>query len=54
MPTGNVIDQFGDDNGLAHSCTAEQPGLATLFQRRQQIDNFDACFNNLRGYGALT
>ncbi len=31
MATRNIIDEFSNDNGLAHSRTTEHPGLATLF-----------------------
>src|SRR5439155_5732811 len=34
---GNVIDQFHDQDGLAHASTAEQTYLTTLGVRREQV-----------------
>jgi hypothetical protein len=40
--TCHVVDQFHDQNGLAHAGAAEQADLAALGVRRQQVDDLDA------------
>ena len=42
MRLGDVVDQLLDDHGLAHAGAAEQPDLAALQVRRQQIHHLDA------------
>ena len=44
---GDVIDEFHDDDGLAYARTAEGSDFATLGEGTDQIDNLDACFENL-------
>jgi hypothetical protein len=44
----DVVDQFHDQNGLAHAGAAEQADLAALGVRRHQVDDLDAGFENLR------
>jgi hypothetical protein len=39
---GDVVDQFHDQNGLAHAGTTEQADLAALGVRRQQVHDLDA------------
>jgi peptide chain release factor 1 len=45
---GDVVDQFHDQHGLADAGAAEQADLAALGVRREQIDDLDAGFENLR------
>ena len=52
MGLGDVVDQFHDQNGLAHTGAAEQPDLAALGVRRQQIHHLDAGDQNF-GLGRL-
>ncbi len=52
MLIGDVPDQFLDDDGLTHTGAAEQPDLAALGERRQQVDHLDAGLQDLPG-GAL-
>ena len=40
-------DQLGENDRLAETGTAEQPGLATADERRQQVDDLDARFEQL-------
>src|SRR5690606_21774516 len=39
---GDVVDQFLDENGLAHAGAAEQADLAALGVRSQKVENLDA------------
>jgi len=46
---GHVVDQFHDDDGLAHAGAAEQAHLAALHEGGQQVDDLDAGFENFGG-----
>jgi hypothetical protein len=37
----DASNQFGKNNGLAQSCTAEQSSFTTADERSQQINNLD-------------
>ena len=43
---GDAGDEFLDDDGLAEARPAEQTGLATAKERREQIDHLDAGFKH--------
>ena len=45
---GDIVDQFHDQHGLADARAAEQADLAALGVRREQVDDLDAGFENLR------
>ena len=45
--TGDTGDQLGENDRLAQTGTAEQTGLATADERRQQVDHLDARFEQL-------
>jgi hypothetical protein len=49
---GDVVDQFHDQNGLAHAGAAEQADLAALGVRRQQVHDLDARDEDF-GFGRL-
>ncbi len=49
---GDVVDQFLNQHGLADAGAAEQADLAALGVRRQQIDDLNACDQNIR-FGRL-
>merc|ERR1711970_16361 len=44
---GHVVDQFHDQDSLAHPGTAEETNLASLCVRGQQVDHLDASDENL-------
>ena len=44
---GDVVNQFLDQHGFAHTGTTKQTDLATLAIGRQQVDHLDPCFKNL-------
>ena len=48
MGLGDVVDQFLDEHRLTYAGAAEQPDLAALGVRREQIDDLDAGDENLR------
>ncbi len=50
---GHVIDQFHDDDGLAHARAAEQADLAALQERLDQVDDLDAGLEHLLVRGLL-
>ncbi len=43
----HAANQFHDDDGLSHTGTAEDTGLATLHERSNQVDYFDAGLEEL-------
>ena len=43
----DVVDELLDDDGLADAGAAEQPGLAALHVRRQQVHHLDPGFEDL-------
>ncbi len=45
---GDTGDEFGQNDGLAQSGSAEQPGLAAADERRQQVDDLDAGLEDFR------
>ncbi len=45
---GDIIDELHDQHGLADAGAAEEADLAAFGVRRQEIDNLDAGFENLR------
>ena len=45
---GDVVDQFHDQNRLAHAGAAEQADLAALGVGRQQVDHLDAGHEDFR------
>ena len=47
MGTGDAGDELGEDDRLAEAGTAEQAGLAAADERREQIDDLDACLEEL-------
>ncbi|EAQ04301.1 hypothetical protein OB2597_09164 [Pseudooceanicola batsensis HTCC2597] len=49
---GDVVDQFLDENRLAHTGTAEETDLAALGVGGQQVDHLDAGHEDL-GFGRL-
>ena len=49
---GDVVDQFHDQNGLAHAGTAEEADLAALGVGREQVDDLDAGHQDF-GFGRL-
>src|SRR5699024_6405951 len=53
MLGGDVVDQFQHVDGLADAGTAEQPDLATLGERAQQVDDLDAGFQQFLGAGLV-
>ena len=52
MALGDIVDQFLDQHGLADPGAAEQPDLAALGIRREQIDHLDAGDED-RAFGRL-
>ena len=44
---GDAGDQLGENNRLAETGTAEQTGFTTADERREQVDNLDAGFEQL-------
>ncbi len=48
--TGDAGDQLGEDDRLAQTGTAEQTGLAAADERREQVDDLDAGFEQLRSW----
>ena len=45
---GDIVDEFHDQHGLADAGAAEEADLAALGIGREQIDDLDAGFENLR------
>ncbi len=45
---GDVVDQLHDQHCLADAGAAEQPDLAALCVRREQIDDLDSGYEHLR------
>ncbi len=52
MRLGHVVDELHDQHGLADAGTAEQPDLAALGVRREQVHHLDAGNQNRR-FGRL-
>ncbi len=50
---GDVVDQLHDDDGLAHAGAAEQPDLAALQVRLEQVDDLDAGLEHLQLGGLI-
>ncbi len=50
---GHVVNDLGDEHGLAHAGAAEQTGLAAALERGQQIDGLDAGFEYVAGGDSL-
>ena len=50
---GDVVDQLHDDDGLADAGAAEQPDLAALQIRLEQVDDLDAGLEHLELGGLL-
>src|SRR5271163_1368558 len=48
MGLRDVVDQFLDEHRLTYTGAAEQPDLAALGVRREQVDDLDAGDENLR------
>ena len=44
---GHVVDEFHDDDGLAHAGAAEEADLAALQERLDQVDDLDAGLEHL-------
>ena len=53
MVLGHVVDEFHDDDGLAHAGAAEQADLAALQEGLDQIDDLDAGLEHLFVGGLL-
>ncbi len=47
MAAGNIVDQFLDDDRLAHTGAAEQTDLAAFQKRLDQIDDLDPGLKHL-------
>ena len=47
MLFSDVVDQFHNDDGLAHARAAKQPDLAALQKRLDEVDNLYAGFEHL-------
>ncbi len=47
----DVVNKFLNEHGFAHSGTSKQSRFAPFQKGTDQIDNFDACFKNLRFCG---
>ena len=45
---GDVVDQFLDQNGFAHTSTTEQANFSAFTVRSQQVDHLDAGFKHFR------
>jgi len=45
----HAVDHFGDENGLADSCTTEQTDLSTGEIRGEEVDDLDARFEHPLG-----
>ena len=43
----DIVDQLHQRDSLTHAGTPEQPDLAALGNRHDQIDDFDACLEEL-------
>ena len=50
---GDVVDQLHDDDGLADAGAAEEPDLAALQVRLEQVDDLDAGLEHLQFGGLL-
>ena len=50
--SGNVVNQFLNQDGLAHACTAKQTDFAAFSVGADQVDDLDARFQNF-GCGLL-
>ena len=50
---GHVVDQFHDDDGLAHAGAAEEADLAALQKGLDQVDDLDAGLEHLLVRGLL-
>jgi len=46
MEFGDVVDQLLDQDGLTDTSTTEQTNFTTLGDRRDQVDDFDAGFQD--------
>src|SRR5688572_23006418 len=44
---GDVVDHFHGEHGLAHTSTADDADLAAFHERRKEVHNLDARFQNL-------
>ena len=53
MHLGDVVDQFLDENGLAHAGTAEEADFTTLGVRGEKVDHLDAGHEDFRRGGLL-
>ena len=50
---GDIVDEFHDDDGLAHSCASECADLAAFQEWADQIDDFDSSGEHLRARGLI-
>jgi hypothetical protein len=50
MGAGDAGDELGEDDGFAETGPAEQTGLAAADEWREQVDDFDAGFEDF-GFG---
>ena len=48
MSLGDIVDQFHDQHGLPDASAAEQTDFSTSGVRRQEIDDLDPRFEDLR------
>ena len=53
MLLGHVVDQFLDEDGLAHAGAAKQSNLAALQKGLDEIDDLDPGFEHLGGGGLI-
>src|SRR4029077_3799121 len=53
MKLGDVVDQFHDDDRLAHTGATESPDLTALRERTDQIDDLDSRGKYLRRCGLV-
>src|SRR5205085_11778886 len=45
----DIVDQFLNDNGLAHTCPAKRPNLTTPHEWGDQVNYFNTCLKDLNG-----
>src|SRR2546430_15317128 len=53
MPFSNIVDQFLNDNSLADTCTTKSSDLTTFHEGTDQVDNLNACLEDLNLWGLV-
>ena len=46
MLGSNVPDELSDENGFPYSSTTKETYLSTLWDRADEVDNFNTCFKD--------